>query len=483
MADTYDILIIGGGPGGYVAAIRAAQLGFKTAVVEREHLGGICLNWGCIPTKALLRSAEVFHYAEHGDNYGLKIQKPDFDIAAVVKRSRGVSAQLNGGVAGLMKKNKIDVIWGQAKLTKAGKGGPVEVEVGEPTKPAVQPQNPVPKGVLGHGTYKAKHVIVATGARPRVLPGIEADGERIWTYFEAMKPQTMPKSLIVMGSGAIGIEFASFYRTMGAEVTVVELLPQILPVEDAEIAAVARKQFEKQGMKILSDAKVAKVSKTADGVEVTVEQGGKSQVLKAEKLISAVGVQGNTEGLNLEGVGVTVERGLVKTDPYGRTNVEGVYAIGDVAGAPMLAHKAEHEGTICIEKIKGMDAHPMKRTQIPGCTYCQPQIASVGLTEAKAKEEGREVKVGRFRFLANGKAIALGEPDGMVKTVFDAKTGELLGAHMVGAEVTELIQGFVIAMGLETTEEELMHTVFPHPTLSEMMHESVLDAYGKVIHM
>ncbi|WP_416355711.1 dihydrolipoyl dehydrogenase [Aureimonas phyllosphaerae] len=483
MADTYDILIIGGGPGGYVAAIRAAQLGFKTAVVEREHLGGICLNWGCIPTKALLRSAEVFHYAEHGDNYGLKIQKPDFDIAAVVKRSRGVSAQLNGGVAGLMKKNKIDVIWGQAKLTKAGKGGPVEVEVGEPTKPAVQPQNPVPKGVLGHGTYKAKHVIVATGARPRVLPGIEADGERIWTYFEAMKPQAMPKSLIVMGSGAIGIEFASFYRTMGADVTVVELLPQILPVEDAEIAAVARKQFEKQGMKILSDAKVAKVSKTADGVEVTVEQGGKSQVLKAEKLISAVGVQGNTEGLNLEGVGVTVERGLVKTDPYGRTNVEGVYAIGDVAGAPMLAHKAEHEGTICIEKIKGMDAHPMKRTQIPGCTYCQPQIASVGLTEAKAKEEGREVKVGRFRFLANGKAIALGEPDGMVKTVFDAKTGELLGAHMVGAEVTELIQGFVIAMGLETTEEELMHTVFPHPTLSEMMHESVLDAYGKVIHM
>ncbi|WP_061936172.1 dihydrolipoyl dehydrogenase [Aureimonas sp. AU22] len=483
MADTYDILIIGGGPGGYVAAIRAAQLGFKTAVVEREHMGGICLNWGCIPTKALLRSAEVFHYAEHGDNYGLKIGKPDFDIGAVVKRSRGVSAQLNGGVAGLMKKNKIDVIWGQAKLTKAGKGGPVEVEVGEPTKPAVQPQNPVPKGVLGHGTYKAKHVIVATGARPRVLPGIEADGERIWTYFEAMKPQSMPKSLIVMGSGAIGIEFASFYRTMGADVTVVELLPQILPVEDAEIAAVARKQFEKQGMKILSDAKVAKVTKTGDGVEVTVEQGGKSQVLKAEKLISAVGVQGNTEGLNLEGVGVAVERGLVKIDAYGRTNVEGVYAIGDVAGAPMLAHKAEHEGTICVEKIKGLDAHPMKRTQIPGCTYCQPQIASVGLTEAKAKEEGREVKVGRFRFLANGKAIALGEPDGMVKTVFDAKTGELLGAHMVGAEVTELIQGFVIAMGLETTEEELMHTVFPHPTLSEMMHESVLDAYGKVIHM
>ncbi|ALN73300.1 MULTISPECIES: dihydrolipoyl dehydrogenase [unclassified Aureimonas] len=483
MADSYDILIIGGGPGGYVAAIRAAQLGFKTAVVEREHMGGICLNWGCIPTKALLRSAEIFHYAEHGENYGLKIEKPSFDISAVVKRSRGVSAQLNGGVAMLMKKNKIDIIWGQAKITKAGKGGPVEIEVGEPTKPAVQPQNPVPKGALGHGTYKAKHVIVATGARPRVLPGIEPDGDRIWTYFEAMKPASMPKSLIVMGSGAIGIEFASFYRTMGAEVTVVELLPQILPVEDAEIAAVARKQFERQGLKILSDAKVAKVTKTSEGVEVTVEQGGKTQVLKAERLISAVGVQGNTEGLNLEGVGVVVERGLVKIDAVGRTNVEGVYAIGDVAGAPMLAHKAEHEGTICVEAIKGLHVHPMKREQIPGCTYCQPQVASVGLTEAKAKEGGREIKVGRFRFVANGKAIALGEPEGMVKTIFDAKTGELLGAHMVGAEVTELIQGFVVAMGLETTEEDLMHTVFPHPTLSEMMHESVLDAYGRVIHM
>ncbi|WAJ30902.1 dihydrolipoyl dehydrogenase [Antarcticirhabdus aurantiaca] len=483
MADTYDIIVIGGGPGGYVAAIRAAQLGFKTAVVEREHMGGICLNWGCIPTKALLRSAEIFHYAEHGANYGLNIPKPSFDIAAVVKRSRGVSAQLNGGVAGLMKKNKIDIIWGQAKITKAGKGSPVEVEVGEPTKPAVQPQNPVPKGALGHGTYKAGHVIVATGARPRVLPGIEPDGEKIWTYFEAMKPASMPKSLLVMGSGAIGIEFASFYRTMGAEVTVIELLPQILPVEDAEVAAVARKQFEKQGIKILTDAKVAKVVKTAGGVEATVEVGGKSQVLSAEKLISAVGVQGNTEGLNLEGVGVAIERGIVKVDAYGRTNVEGVYAIGDVAGPPMLAHKAEHEGTICVEAIKGLHPHPMEKSQIPGCTYCQPQVASVGLTEAKAKEAGREVRVGRFKFIANGKAIALGEPEGLVKTIFDAKTGELLGAHMVGAEVTELIQGFVIAMGLETTEEDLMHTVFPHPTLSEMMHESVLDAYGRVIHM
>ncbi|WP_370194947.1 MULTISPECIES: dihydrolipoyl dehydrogenase [Aurantimonas] len=484
MADTYDILIIGGGPGGYVAAIRAAQLGFKTAVVEREHLGGICLNWGCIPTKALLRSAEIFHYAENATAYGLKIANPDFDMEAVVKRSRGVSAQLNGGVGYLMKKNKIDVIWGEAKITKAGKGGPVEVSVGKMKKPVVEPQNPVPKGVLGEGSYKAKHVIVATGARPRVLPGIEPDGDRIWTYFEAMKPKAMPKSLIVMGSGAIGIEFASFYRTMGADVTVVELLPQIMPVEDAEIAAVARKQFEKQGLKILTDAKVAKVEKGGDGVSVTVEtKDGKSQVLKAERLISAVGVQGNTEGLGLEDVGVAIERGIVKIDGYGKTNVEGVYAIGDVAGPPMLAHKAEHEGTICVEKIKGLDVHPMKKTEIPGCTYCQPQVASVGLTEARAKEAGHAVKVGRFNFKGNGKAIALGEPEGLVKTVFDAKTGELLGAHMVGAEVTELIQGFVIAMGLETTEEELMHTVFPHPTLSEMMHESVLDAYGRVIHM
>jgi dihydrolipoamide dehydrogenase len=484
MADTYDILIIGGGPGGYVAAIRAAQLGFRTAVVEREHLGGICLNWGCIPTKALLRSAEIFHYAQNAASYGLTIEKPGFNMEAVVKRSRGVSAQLNGGVGFLMKKNKIDVIWGEAKIAKAGKGGPTEVVVGKMQKPVVEPQNPVPKGVLGEGTYKARHVIVATGARPRVLPGIEPDGDRIWTYFEAMKPKAMPKSLIVMGSGAIGIEFASFYRTMGAEVTVVELLPQIMPVEDAEIAGLARKQFEKQGMRILTDAKVSKVTKGGEGIEVTIEtKDGKSQTLSAERLISAVGIQGNTEGLGLEEAGVAIERGIVTIDGFGRTNVEGIYAIGDVAGPPMLAHKAEHEGTICVEAIKGLDVHPMKKTEIPGCTYCQPQVASVGLSEAKAKEAGREVKVGRFPFKGNGKAIALGEPEGLVKTVFDAKTGELLGAHMVGAEVTELIQGFVIAMGLETTEEELFHSVFPHPTLSEMMHESVLDAYGRVIHM
>ncbi|MBO0662687.1 dihydrolipoyl dehydrogenase [Jiella sp. MQZ9-1] len=484
MAEPYDILVIGGGPGGYVAAIRAAQLGFKTAVVEREHLGGICLNWGCIPTKALLRSAEIFHYAENGQNYGLKIAKPSFDMEAVVKRSRQVSAQLNGGVGYLMKKNKIDVIWGEAKIVKAGKGGPVEIKVSASKKPVVEPQNPVPKGTLGEGTYKAKHVIVATGARPRVLPGIEPDGDRIWTYFEAMKPKAMPKSLVVMGSGAIGIEFASFYKTMGADVTVVELLPQIMPVEDAEIAKLARKQFEKQGLKILTEAKVSKVEKGKDGVAVTVEtKGGKTETLKAERLISAVGVQGNIEGLGLEEVGVQTERGCIKIDAFGKTNVEGIYAIGDVAGPPMLAHKAEHEGTICVEKIKGMDVHPMKTTEIPGCTYCQPQVASVGLTEAKAKEAGYEIKVGRFSFNGNGKAIALGEPEGLVKTIFDAKTGELLGAHMVGAEVTELIQGFVVAMGLETTEEELMHTCFPHPTLSEMMHESVLDAFGRVIHM
>jgi dihydrolipoamide dehydrogenase len=473
----YDVIIIGGGPGGYVAAIRSAQLGMKTAVVEREHLGGICLNWGCIPTKALLRSAEIFHYMQHPDAYGLSAQGVGFDMAAVVKRSRGVSAQLNGGVGFLLKKNKVDVIWGEATITKPG-----EVKVGKPSKPAVQPANPAPKGTLGEGTYSAKHIIVATGARPRALPGIEPDGDRIWTYFEAMKPPAMPKSLIVMGSGAIGIEFASFYRTMGAEVTVVEVLPQILPVEDAEIAGLARKRFEKQGIKILTGAKVTKVEKSPSGITATIDDGKAVQTIAAERLISAVGVVCNVEGLGLEGLGVKMERGSIVTDGAGRTNVGGIYAIGDVAGPPMLAHKAEHEGVICVEAIKGLHAHPMDKLKIPGCTYCQPQVASVGLTEAKAKEQGIAVKVGRFPFVANGKAIALGEPDGLVKTVFDATTGKLLGAHMVGAEVTELIQGFVIAMNLETTEEDLMHSVFPHPTLSEMMHESVLDAYGRVIH-
>jgi dihydrolipoamide dehydrogenase len=476
---TYDVLIIGSGPGGYVTAIRSAQLGFKTAIVEREHLGGICLNWGCIPTKALLRSAEIYHYAQHADAYGLKIEgKVTFDPAAVVKRSRGVSQQLNGGVGFLLKKNKVDVIWGEATIDKPG-----QVTVKKPTKPAVQPQNPVPKTNLGEGVYQAKNIIIATGARPRVLPGIEPDGKLIWTYFEAMVPPKFPKSLIVMGSGAIGIEFASFYRTMGCEVTVVEVLPQVLPVEDAEIAALARKRFEKAGIKIMTSTKVTKVEKKSDSVVCTLEdeKGTKSQ-LEAERLISAVGVVGNVENIGLEKLGVKMDRGCIVTDGLGKTNVPGVYAIGDVAGPPMLAHKAEHEGVICVEGIKGMHVHPMDKAMIPGCTYCHPQIASVGLTEAKAKEQGFQVKVGRFPFMGNGKAIALGEPDGMIKTVFDAKTGKLLGAHMVGAEVTELIQGYVVAMNLETTEEELIHAVFPHPTLSEMMHESVLDAYGRVIH-
>jgi dihydrolipoamide dehydrogenase len=479
MANPYDILIIGGGPGGYVAAIRAAQLGFKTAVVEREHLGGICLNWGCIPTKALLRTAEIYHYAEHAKDYGLKLEgKITYDPAAVVKRSRAVSGQLNGGVGFLMKKNKIDVIWGEATITKAG-----EVSVGKPKKQPMQPQHPAPKGTLSEGTYQAKHIIVATGARPRVLPGIQPDGKLIWTYFEAMVPPEFPKSLIVMGSGAIGIEFASFYRTMGCEVTVIELLPQILPVEDAEIAALARKRFEKQGIKIFTGTKVTKIEKGGNDVTCTLDDGkGKTSTLKAERVISAVGVVGNTESLGLEKLGVKMDRGVIAIDEVGRTNVPGIYAIGDVAGPPMLAHKAEHEGAICVEAIKGLHPHAMDKLMIPGCTYCQPQVASVGLTEAKAKEQGLQLKIGRFPFIGNGKAIALGEPDGLVKTIFDAKTGKLLGAHMVGAEVTELIQGFVIAMNLETTEAELMNSVFPHPTLSEMMHESVLDAYGRVIH-
>lgn len=482
--DIYDVIIIGSGPGGYVAAVRAAQLGLKTAIVEREHLGGICLNWGCIPTKALLRSAEVMHYAQHPDAYGLKIDgRVSADVDAVVKRSRGVSLRLNGGVGFLMKKNKVDVIWGEAKVTKAPQGGaPGEIVVGKSSKKPMEPQAPAPKGTLGEGAYKAKNIIIATGARPRVLPGIEPDGDKIWTYFEAMVPRSLPKSLIVMGSGAIGIEFASFYRTMGADVTVVELLPQVMPVEDAEISKFAQKQLEKQGLKFLLEAKVTKVEKTAEGVVAHVEtKDGKVQQLKADKLISAVGVQGNFENLGLEALGVELDRGIIKTDGKGSTNVAGIHAIGDVAGAPMLAHKAEHEGVTCVEKIAGQKDHALDKGKIPGCTYCQPQVASVGLTEAKAKEAGREVRVGRFSFAANGKAIALGEDQGLVKTIFDAKTGELLGAHMVGAEVTELIQGFVVAMNLETTEEELMHTIFPHPTLSEMMKESVLDAYGRAL--
>jgi dihydrolipoamide dehydrogenase len=479
MADTnFDVLIIGAGPGGYVTAIRAAQLGFKTAIIEREHLGGICLNWGCIPTKALLRSAEIYHYMKHAENYGLSAKDVSFDAAKVVARSRSVSGRLNGGVGGLLKKNKVQMIWGEAKVTKPG-----EVVVADTKKVIVQPQNPIPKGVLGAGTYGAKHIIIATGARPRVLPGLEHDGKLVWSYFEAMVPKEMPKSLLVVGSGAIGIEFASFYNAMGVDVTVVEIMDQIMPVEDTEVSKTAQKLLEKQGIKFRISAKVAKLDKKANSVTATVEAGGKSESVTVDRVVAATGVVGNIENLGLEALGVKTDKGCIVIDGYGKTNIPGLYAIGDVAGPPMLAHKAEHEGVICIETIKGLHTHPMKKDQIPGCTYCHPQVASVGLTEAKAKAAGFEVKVGRFPFLANGKAIALGEDQGLIKTIFDAKSGRLIGAHMVGAEVTELIQGFVIAMGLETTEEELMHTVFPHPTLSEMMHESVLDAYGRVIHM
>jgi len=479
MADQYDLIIIGAGPGGYTAAIRAAQLGMKVAIVEREHMAGICSNWGCVPTKALLRSAEIYGYMAHANKYGLTAGSPGFDLDAIIKRSRQIAGQMNNGVQFLMRKNKVDIIWGEARLTAPG-----EISVGQPTKPPVEPQHPAPKNRLGEGTYKASNIIIATGARPRVLPGIEPDGELIWTYFEAMKPASFPKSLVVMGSGAIGIEFASFYRSLGAEVTVIELLPQILPVEDAEISALARKRMEKRGIKFLTDAKVTKVDKSKAGVTAHVElKSGEKQQISGERLISAVGVQCNTEGLGLEQLGVKLERGAIAIDNYGRTSVPGVWAIGDVAGPPMLAHKAEHEAMITVETIAGQKVHGLDRLRVPGCTYCEPQVASVGLTEAKAREQGREIKVGRFPFIGNGKAIALGEPDGMAKTIFDAKTGELLGAHLVGAEVTELIQGFVIAMNLETTEADLIHTVFPHPTLSETMKESVLDAYGRALNI
>ena len=467
MSETkFDVLIIGAGPGGYVTAIRAAQLGLKTAIVEEKHLGGICLNWGCIPTKALLRSSEIFHYIENASAYGLGAAKPSYDLKAVVKRSRDVSKRLNSGVGHLLKKNKVTVIDGRAVLT--GKGS---VSVSKDGKDV--------------GAFQADHIVIATGARPRALPGMEPDGKLIWTYFEAMVPDAMPKSMLVVGSGAIGIEFASFYATMGVDVTVVEIVDRILPVEDKEIAKLAQKQLEKAGLKFITGAKVSGVKKAANAVTATIEDAkGAKQELTVDRMISAVGVVGNIEDLGLEALGVKTDRGCVVIDGFGRTNVPGIYAIGDVAGPPMLAHKAEHEGVICVEKIAGVkDVHPMNKGAIPGCTYCHPQVASVGLTEEAAKEAGREVKIGRFPFVGNGKAIALGEDQGLVKTIFDAKTGQLLGAHMVGAEVTELIQGYVVAMTLETTEAELMHTVFPHPTLSEMMHESVLDAYGRVIHM
>jgi len=462
-ARTFDVVVIGAGPGGYVAAIRASQLGLKTAIVEREHMGGICLNWGCIPTKALLRSSEVFHLMHRAKEFGLKADGIGYDLDAVVKRSRGVSKQLNAGVGHLMKKNKVEVVMGAATL--AGKG---KVSV---------------KTDKGTEELEAKNIILATGARARELPGLEADGDLVWTYKHALTPPRMPKKLLVIGSGAIGIEFASFYHTLGADTTVVEVMDRILPVEDAEISAFAKKSFEKQGMKIMQKATVKKLDRAKGKVTAHIEQDGKTATAEFDTVISAVGIVGNVENLGLEALGVKVDRTHVVTDEYCRTGIEGLYAIGDVAGAPWLAHKASHEGVMVAELIVGKHPHPVKPTSIAGCTYCHPQVASVGYTEAKAKELGYQVKVGRFPFIGNGKAIALGEAEGMIKTVFDAKTGELLGAHMVGAEVTELIQGYVVARQLETTEEDLMHTVFPHPTLSEMMHESVLDAYGRAMHI
>lgn len=467
MATQYDLIVIGAGPGGYVAAIRAAQLGLKTVIVEREHMGGICLNWGCIPTKAMLRSSEVFHLMHRAKEFGLKADGVGYDLDAVVKRSRGVAKQLSSGVAHLMKKNKVTTVMGEATLTGKGK---VAVKTDKGTE-----------------ELTARNVIVATGARARTLPGLEADGDLVWTYKHALVPPRMPKKLLVIGSGAIGIEFASFYNTLGCDTTVVEVMDRVLPVEDAEISAFAKKQFVKQGMKIMEKSMVKQLDrapKKDGGGKVTahIESNGKIEKLEFDTVISAVGIVGNVEGMGLEELGVKIDRSHVVTDEYCGTGVEGLYAIGDIAGAPWLAHKASHEGVMVAEKIAGKHVHPVKPESIAGCTYCHPQVASVGYSEAKAKELGFEVKVGRFPFIGNGKAIALGEPEGMVKTVFDAKTGELLGAHMVGAEVTELIQGYVVGRQLETTEEDLMHTVFPHPTLSEMMHESVLDAYGRAIH-
>ncbi|PKP79010.1 MAG: dihydrolipoyl dehydrogenase [Alphaproteobacteria bacterium HGW-Alphaproteobacteria-3] len=464
MAGQYDVVVIGSGPGGYVAAIRASQLGLKAAVVERDALGGICLNWGCIPTKALLRSAEIYETLHRLDEFGLKAEKIGYDAEAVVTRSRNVAAQLSNGVKFLMKKNKIDVIEGTGRLAGEGKVA-VETKDGKTSEIA------------------ARNIILATGARARVLPGLEPDGKTIWTYREAMVPKAIPKSLIVVGSGAIGIEFASFYRAFGAEVTIVEVLDRILPVEDEEISKEAARAFRKRGIRILTGAKIEKTDVSGNGAKMTVTVGGKSETLEAEKLISAVGIVGNVENIGLEKAGVKVEKTHVVVNEWLETGVKGIYAIGDLAGPPWLAHKASHEGILAVERIAGVKGiHPVDPRRIPGCTYSTPQVASVGLTEAKAKEQGYEVKVGRFPFRANGKAIALGETEGFVKAVFDAKTGELLGAHMIGAEVTELIQGYGIAMTLETTEAELMQAVFPHPTLSEMMGEAVLDAYGRVLH-
>ena len=465
MADTqFDLIVVGGGPGGYVAAIRAAQLKMKVALVEANHLGGICLNWGCIPTKALLRSSEIYHNMQHAKNYGLSAEGIGFDLDAIVKRSRNVSKQLNGGVGHLLKKNKVTVFDGYGKL--AGKGK-LHVE----------------KDGKAIADLSAKHIILATGARARELPGMEPDGKLIWYYKDALVPNEVPKRLLVIGSGAIGIEFASFFHTLGSQTTVVEMVDRIVPAEDAEISAFLQKSLTKDGMEILTSAGVKGIKKGKDTVTATIEVGGKVEEREFDRVIVAAGIVGNVENLGLEGTKVKVDRTHIVTNEWLETGEPGVYAIGDVAGAPWLAHKASHEGILCVEKIAGTQGlHPMNPDRIPGCTYCRPQIASVGLTEAQAKDRGLKVKVGRFPFQGNGKAIALGEPEGLIKVLFDDKTGELLGAHMIGAEVTELIQGYGIAMELETTEAELMHTVFAHPTLSEMMHESVLDAFGRAIH-
>ena len=468
MADTaFDIVVIGSGPGGYVAAIRAAQLGLTTAIVERENLGGICLNWGCIPTKALLRSSEIYHLLHRLDEFGFSAKDIAFDLKKIVERSRKVAARLSNGVGFLMKKHKITVFDGTARLKGKGK-----IAI------AGKEGKAVPE-------LSAKHIILATGARARTLPGLEPDGKLIWTYREAMVPDMMPKSLLVIGCGAIGIEFASFFNTLGAKTTVVEILDRILPVEDEEVSKFARRSFEKQGMKIHTGAKVESLKAGKDGVEASLGLAkGKSETLTVDRVVLAVGITGNVENIGLEELGVKVEKGHVVIDPYCKTNVEGIYAIGDLVGPPWLAHKAMHEGVLCVEKIAGVEGvHPLDVTNVPGCTYCWPQVASIGLTEAAAKAAGHEVKVGKFPYQGNGKAIALGEVEGFIKTVFDAKTGELLGAHMIGAEVTELIQGYAIAKTLETTEAELIETIFPHPTLSEMMHEAVLDAYGRVLHI
>lgn len=466
-ANPYDLVVVGAGPGGYVAAIRAAQLGLKTALVEKQHLGGICLNWGCIPTKALLRSAEVYHLMQHLDDYGLSAQNIAFDLEKIVARSRAVSAQLVKGIQFLLKKNKVEVITGTAQL--AGKTG------------KFHQINITSAGQKDH-LITSSHIILATGAKPRVIPGLESDGDRIWTYFEAMVPKTLPKSLLVVGSGAIGIEFASFYRTLGVPVTVVEVQPQILPVEDAEIADLARKNFEKQEIVFHTQTTVTQLKKDKKGIQATLKGPQDTHTLEVDRVIVAVGIVGNTENLGLEKTKISVEKGQIQTNDFCETAEPGIFAIGDVAGAPWLAHKASHEGILCVEKIAGKTPHPLNRLTIPGCTYSHPQIASIGLTEQKARDAGYTLRVGRFPFVGNGKAIAMGEPEGLIKTIFDEKTGELLGAHMVGAEVTELIQGYSIAKTLEATEEDLIHTIFPHPTLSEMMHESVLDAFGRAIH-